>query len=154
MGRQPSIVVGFLDQVLRARPLVVKPNRPTDRFAQVGHKNAIDVPGRLKQLVLLGFCAMADAGVLGVTQGNEPVRSAPILRLIPELRFLVCVRFWRGLPGDQLQLLDQAARLAGHDNELATELLVGLYRLPAVETGIRAKICITMAGSDWKTVRR
>ncbi len=52
MRRQARIVVGFLDQILRPRPLPVEPYHHVDREAEVGNEHSIAVLRRVEQLVL------------------------------------------------------------------------------------------------------
>src|ERR1017187_2559743 len=115
---------GFLDQVLGGGPLVVEPYQLVHGCRYVRHKYPVDVLRRLEQLVLLRRIRRANLRLLLVTQRQESVRFPPAIRLIPELALSVGVSPWRPPPLRHFQLLHQARRLAGHDNEPALHTLI------------------------------
>src|SRR5713226_1098805 len=87
MRRQARIVVGFFDQILRPRPLPVKPHDRVDRRPlEVSHEHPIAVLRRVEQLVLLRFVQLLGLRLPHVPQGNEPVRFPPTLPAGSETR--------------------------------------------------------------------
>src|SRR2546430_8855794 len=76
MGRQPGIVVSFLNEVLRPSPLVIEPHQQVNGILQVGHEHSVAVLGTIEQLILLAFGL---ALLLLIAQGNKAVRLAPAL---------------------------------------------------------------------------
>ena len=136
MRRQPRIVVRLLDQVLRAAPLVVKPDQEGDGLAQVGHEDSILVRAGFEQLVLLAFLRLLFFAGFLVAQGHEPIGLLPPVRLIAKFTLPSRIRLGRRLPLGLTQWLDQPRRLARRNHELGIEFFVGLHRLPAVESCI------------------
>ena len=72
MGRQPSIVVRLLDQVLRAASLIVKPDHEIEGIAEVGYEDPVLVLAGFEQLVLLGFLGFPFRARFFVAQRHEP----------------------------------------------------------------------------------
>src|SRR5437868_1882049 len=133
MGRQPGIVVSFLNEVLRPSPLVIEPHQQVNGILQVGHEHSVAVLGTIEQLILLAFGL---ALLLLIAQGNKAVRLAPALGLIPELTLLVSIGLGGWPPVRLLQLLQQTWRLARHDDEGSFRFLIGCDCLPAIEASV------------------
>ncbi|MBM3774380.1 MAG: hypothetical protein FJW37_04375 [Acidobacteria bacterium] len=51
MGGQAGIIIGFLDQILRAGPLVVEPRQQIDRPFHAGDEHAIPYVARFEEAV-------------------------------------------------------------------------------------------------------
>ena len=69
-----------------------------DGIAHVGHEDPVFVLAGFEQLVLLGFLGFQFFAWLFLTQGHEPIRLAPSVRLVTEFAFRVGIRFGRRLP--------------------------------------------------------
>ncbi len=95
MRRQTGVVAGCLNEVLRARTLIVEPDGKIDRVIEVGDEDAVDLPRGIEELVLFRifvlFCP-------DIAQRQETVGLPPALGLIEEPALLVRVSQGRGLP--------------------------------------------------------
>src|SRR6516164_7934742 len=98
MRRQTSIVIGFLDQVLRPRPLAIESHHRVNRRLQIGDEHPIAVFRGVEQLVLLGIFAFLRLRFLHVSQGYESVGLPPSLWLIAKLALAVGIGSWRPGP--------------------------------------------------------
>jgi len=137
MRRQSSIVVGFLNQILRSSALIVKPDELIDRTIHIGHKHAILILLGREKLVLHDiFRFLFVVWVFSTTERKESVRLAPTVGLIPKFALFVGVRVRRWLPRGCSQFLQEARGFTRHYDEPALEFLVGLHCFPAMETGI------------------
>ena len=136
MRRQTGIVVGFLDEILGSRALVVEPHQRIQCALHVGHENPVGVLGRVEQLILLRLRGVLGFRRLFIAQRQEPAGLAPPLRLIEELALAVGIGQRRTLPLRRLQLVYKSRGLARHHDESPLQLLVGFNRLPAVEARI------------------
>src|SRR3984893_7516043 len=134
MRRQTSIIIGFLNQILRARPLIVEPHQQIGGLLHVGDEYTIAVLGRIEQLVLLRFAGWLPRGLLPVPHGDEAICFSPSLRLISKLALIIGIGARRSLPVGRFQLIHQPRRFACRDDELYALALVSLDRLPAIET--------------------
>src|SRR4051812_11996870 len=92
MRCQTRIVIGFLDQILRPRPLIVEPRQHIDGLRHIGDEHAIAVLRSFEQLILLGLFGSARWRLLLVAQGEKPMCFPPSLRLIAKLALSVGVR--------------------------------------------------------------
>src|SRR5260370_30685067 len=106
MCRQTRIIVRFLDQILRARALIVEPHQPIDGILFARDEGAITVLWRVEQLVLFGLIHLLRWGLLLVAQSDEPIGFPPALRLITELALPVSTGTRRPLRVRRFQLLD------------------------------------------------
>ena len=140
MRRQPSIVFGFLDEILRTRALIVEPRQQSDPVVHIGDQDAIAVFRRVEQLILFGIFRRRRLLLFDVAQGDEPVRMAPPLRLIPEFALTVGIGLRRTGPLRRFQFVDQPRGLARRDDESGSRLLIRLYGFVAIESGIGTRI--------------
>src|ERR1700683_3736080 len=149
--RQPSIVVGLLDQIFRDTPLVVKPEDEVDRVAEVCYQDPILVLAGFEQLVLLGLLRRNLLARFLIAQGYEPVCLAPSIRLIAEFALRIAIRLWRRLPRGLAQFLDQPGGFARRNCEPGMEFLIRLDRFPAVEPGIDPAVNLLHARRQGRT---
>jgi len=108
MRRQTSIIIGFLNQVLRARPLIVEPYQQIGRLFHVGDEHTIAILGRIEQLVLLGFAGRLRRRLLPVPHGDEAISFSPSLRLISKLALIIGIGARRSLPVGRFQFIHQS----------------------------------------------
>ena len=88
-----GVVFGFLDEILRARALVVEPSQQSDAARHVGGEHAVAVLRRVKQLLLFGRFRRGRRLLVLVPEGDETIGLAPALRLIPELALAISIGF-------------------------------------------------------------
>src|SRR5690349_2870974 len=140
MVRHAGIVFGFLNEILRACPLVVEPRQHGDPVAHIGDEYAVAVLRRVEQLILLGLLRRCGFLLLLVAQSDEAVGLTPALRLIAELALAVGIGFGRTRPFGGFEFIDQTRGLPRRDNELYACLLISLDRFRTVETGIGSRV--------------
>src|SRR5207253_4299650 len=131
------IVIGFFDEVLRARSLAIYPEQQIAGPVHVRHEDSIAIPRGVEELLLLALLRVLF--LLLIAQSDKAIGLAPPFRLIAEFALLIGVGLARGLPISVLQLFQQTRRLARHDDEVRLRLFVGLHRLPTIETGIGSR---------------
>src|SRR5215469_2825004 len=144
MRRQTRIVVGFLDQVLRSRPLPIKPYDRVNGRILVSDEHPVAVFRCVEQLILFGFFPFLRLRLwfLLVAQSYEPVGFPPSFRLIGKLALAIGIGSWRTGPACGFQLLQQSWGLLRRQHEPAAMLLVRLHRLPTVQPRVGARITL------------
>src|SRR5215468_3099555 len=109
MVRHSGVVFGFLDEVLGARPLIVKPREQGNPIHHIGDEDAIAVFRGVEQLILLGLAARRRrVFFLLIAQRDETIRFAPALRAVPELALSIGIGLWRTAPVGRFPFIDQS----------------------------------------------